>query len=56
MTMVSIKIGGMTYPAIAAYYNLGHYKGAASAIIHVQEDEQLLRKSVQFRRKWNHAI
>jgi putative transposase len=53
---LSRKIGGMTYPAIAAHYNLGHYKSAASAIIRVQEDERLLRKAEQFRRKWDHTI
>ncbi len=50
------KIGGMTYPAIAAHYNLGHYKSVASVIIRVQEDERLLRKAEQFRRKWDHTI
>jgi REP-associated tyrosine transposase len=47
------KLAGMTYPAIAAYFDLGHYKSATSAITRVQQDKKLLRKAEWFKRKWN---
>lgn len=46
------KLGGMTYPAIATHFNLGHYKSATSAITRVEQDTKLLRRAEQFRRKW----
>lgn len=50
------KLAGMTYPSIAAYFDLGHYKSATSTITRVQQDNKLLRKAEWFRRRWSNNI